>query len=93
VQRGFGSMGKAREDFYDVIREQPTNILEHIKNAMVWDSRISKSMKSGQNIFPDRHGRGENHSAPEPGSKKKKRSRAQEDVSFICITLLVLTSH
>jgi hypothetical protein len=93
VQRGYGSMGKAKEDFYDAIRALPSHVLEHIKNAMVWDSRISKSIRSGQNIFPDRHGRDDVQLAPEAGSKKKKkRSRAQEDVSFVSTTDMFLES-
>lgn len=90
VQRGYGSMGKAKEEFYEAIRALPPHVLEHIKNAMVWDSRISKSMRSGQNIFPDRHGRDEFQLISENGSrKKKKRVRILEEVSISSLSYFV----
>ena len=84
IHRGYGSMGKAKESFYALFNNLPPHIVEHLKNAMVWDSRISKSMKSGQSLFPDRHGR---EPAPEEGgmdarSRKKKREHSElEEVS------------
>ncbi|CAE7781642.1 unnamed protein product, partial [Symbiodinium microadriaticum] len=80
VHRGFGSMGKAKETFYSLFDNLPPHIVEHLKNAMVWDSRIHRNMRNGQTLFPDRHGRESTQPTIRgPRGRKKKRGISEVD--------------
>mmetsp|Transcript_24821 Transcript_24821/g.36605 ORF Transcript_24821/g.36605 Transcript_24821/m.36605 type:complete len:231 (+) Transcript_24821:60-752(+) len=77
-QRTYGSMGKMRADFYAAFNSVPPEIMEHLKNAMFFDSRVNKSYRSPNSLFPDRHGRNlEDVGVVKTSSSKKRKNRSK----------------
>eukprot|EP00602_Paraphysomonas_sp_CaronLab_P006973 CAMPEP_0185024012 /NCGR_PEP_ID=MMETSP1103-20130426/6888_1 /TAXON_ID=36769 /ORGANISM="Paraphysomonas bandaiensis, Strain Caron Lab Isolate" /LENGTH=226 /DNA_ID=CAMNT_0027556847 /DNA_START=36 /DNA_END=716 /DNA_ORIENTATION=- len=80
-QRTYGSMGKMRAEFYAAFDNVPEEVMEPLKNAMFFDSRVNKSYRSPTSLFPDRHGRNLEDLPPVKTvvTKKRKKSKSAID--------------